>query len=396
MNILMAAPVAKAREGGIAGQMCNLGEELERKGHSVDYLFQDDLMTRRVLPRRFDVLTFSITLAFRILRAKKKYTVVNIYAPCGLVYGLLRRVLRWKQCPPYVMAMPGLEERRIYTMGREAKKGRADYFRLKNRLWQRFYHQATYRWAIRTADRSFVANRECWSILQIKYHQDASRVWYIPNGVEERFFLARPYRPEPALRLLFVGQWLDHKGIYYLREAFEIVAERLPGVQLTIAGCLVSADEVVSFFAPPVRPQIKVIPLVKRAEMPALYLDHDIFVFPSLMEGMPLVLLEAMATGMPVVTTETCGMMDIVQDEANGLLVPPGDAAPLVEAILRLANSPELRQRLGQAARESMRHYTWDKIARRVESIFLLAAQKDSRSRNHLSNSSDVLKSKPE
>ena len=135
MNILMAAPVAKAREGGIAGQIYNLGHELERKGHSVDYLFHDDIMGRRLLPRRFDILTFSITLAFRILRGQKKYSIANIYAPCGLAYGLLRKTLRLKQCPPYIMAMPGLEERRIYIMGREAKKGRAMYFRFKNRLW---------------------------------------------------------------------------------------------------------------------------------------------------------------------------------------------------------------------------------------------------------------------
>ncbi|HMD83429.1 MAG TPA: glycosyltransferase family 4 protein [Terriglobia bacterium] len=377
MNILMAAPVAKAREGGIAGQMYNLGYELERKGHSVDYLFHEDLLNKRFLPRRFDILTFSINLAFRILRGQKKYSIANIYAPCGLAYGLLRKTLRLKQSPPYVMAMPGLEERRIYAMGREAKKGRAMYFRLKNRLWQRFYHQPTYRLAIRTADRSFVANRETWSILQIKYHQDASRVWYVPNGVEERFFLQRMYQPEPALRLLFVGQWLDHKGIYYLRDAFEILARKLPGVQITIAGCLTSSDPVVNFFPPSVRSQIRVIPQVERAKMPALYLDHDIFVLPSLMEGMPLVLLEAMATGMPVVTTETCGMMDIVQDEANGLLVPPGETTPLVEAMVRLVQSPELRQRLGKAAQESMRHYTWEKVARGVEKLFELAVQQD-------------------
>jgi glycosyltransferase involved in cell wall biosynthesis len=378
MNILMAAPVAKAREGGIAAQMYNLGHELERKGHSVDYLFHDDVMGRRLLPRRFDTLTFSFTLAFKILHAQKKYTVANIYAPCGLLYGLLRKTLRLKQCPPYIMAMPGLEERRVYAMGREAKKGRAMYFKFKNRLWYRFYHHPTYRLAIRTADRSFVANRETRSILQIKYNQDASRVLYIPNGVEERFFLPRTYQAGDALRLLFVGQWLDHKGIYYLRDAFEIVATKLPGVQLTIAGCIAGADQVESFFSPSVRSQIRVIPLVERAKMPALYLDHDIFVFPSLMEGMPLVLLEAMATGMPVVTTETCGMMDIVQDEANGLLVPPADTAPLVEAIVRLAQSPELRGSLGKAAQETMRHYTWEKVARGVERLFELAVQQDS------------------
>jgi len=90
---------------------------------------------------------------------------------------------------------------------------------------------------------------------------------------------------------------------------------------------------------------------------------------------MPLVLLEAMATGMPVVTTETCGMMDVVEDGVNGLLVPAADAPALTEAIGRLVGCADLRRRLGQAAQETMRRYTWDKIARKVEKVFALAAQ---------------------
>ena len=78
--------------------------------------------------------------------------------------------------------------------------------------------------------------------------------------------------------------------------------------------------------------------------MPAVYGSHDIFVFPSLVEGMPLTLLEAMATGMPVITTNTCGMADVVEDDVNGLLVPAADAEKLAEGIERLCQSTDLRK----------------------------------------------------
>src|SRR5262249_6313008 len=154
-----------------------------------------------------------------------------------------------------------------------------------------------------------------------------------------------------AQRLLFVGTWLDHKGIHYLREGFEILAAQNKNLLLTIAGCGVEAQTVETSFAASVRDQLKVLPLVSRREMPDLYARHDIFLFPSLMEGLPIALLEAMAGGLAVVTTETCGMMDVIEDGYNGLLVKPAHTGELVAAVERLLASPELARRLGEAGR---------------------------------------------
>jgi glycosyltransferase involved in cell wall biosynthesis len=107
--------------------------------------------------------------------------------------------------------------------------------------------------------------------------------------------------------------------------------------------------------------------------MPALYAQHDIFVFPSLVEGMPLTLLEAMASGMPVVVTDTCGMGDVVEDRVNGLLVPPADVSAIVSAVDQLHDSMELRKQLGQQARETMRRYTWERVTCKLEKILDLA-----------------------
>jgi glycosyltransferase involved in cell wall biosynthesis len=93
------------------------------------------------------------------------------------------------------------------------------------------------------------------------------------------------------------------------------------------------------------------------------------------MEGMPLALLEAMATGMPVVTTETCGMADVVEDGFNGFLVPPADTARLVGAIEQLCESVELRKRMGQEAQQTMRRYTWARVTQKLEMVLSLAVQ---------------------
>ena len=255
-------------------------------------------------------------------------------------------------------------------MGREAKKGRADYFRWKNRVWQHVYHMPTYQWSFKTADQCIVTNREAMLFLQLHYDLPPDRVWLVPNGVGPEFFHVRSFSPGMATRILFVGTWIDHKGIYYLAEAFEKVLREIPEARLTIAGCIEQEERVRRGFAPAVQTALEVWPFVPRAEIPSLYAEHEIFVLPSLMEGMPLVLLEAMASGMAVITTESNGMTDLVEDSHDGLFVIPGSSDSLASAMTKLCRDAELRQRLGHAAQEKMKRYTWAQSARRHEMVF--------------------------
>ena len=370
MRILIAAPAPREREGGVANVVYNISEGLQVRGHVVTCLFAEDVLPRPVAVPRFQNFYFAWRLAALVSKRRRDFDVVNIHAPAGFLYGIKRRLSAGKSLPPYVMFLHGIEERRNHAMSREAKKGRAMFFRPKNRIWQRLYHMPQYRWSISTADQAVVINRETSILLQLKYNCDAERVWYVPNAVEPRFFCDGEYREGRALRLLFVGTWLDHKGIYYLRDSFEILAKRVPGLRLTVAGCRAEVDMVKMFFAPGTRDSVDVIPFVSRLQMPELYLEHDIFVMPSLMEGLPIVLLEAMATGRPIVATETCGLMDLIEDDYNGLLVKPADADGLVESILRMIDSRELRVRLGQAAQHTAKRHSWQRVAADLEKVF--------------------------
>jgi len=195
-------------------------------------------------------------------------------------------------------------------------------------------------------------------------------VWFVPNGVGPEFFRQRAYPQGPATKLLFVGNWIDHKGIYYLKEAFEQLLASLPGLRLTIAGCGCSEEYVRRYFSASAQASLNICPVVPRSEMPELYADHDIFVLPSLVEGMPLVLLEAMASGLPVVTTESSGMTDLVGNGHDGLLTIPGDTAALFAATKQLCENSQLRSRLGTAAQEKMRRFSWTHCAAGHEAVF--------------------------
>lgn len=373
MRILMISGVPGKAEAGVAGIVYNLARELDNLGHSVKPMFFEDLLPQQKWPNRSRTIEFAKRISEYVKEARTEFDVVNIHAPFGFWYGWRRRRLGSQADPPYVMTMHGLEERRNYAMRREADKGRADYFRWKNRVWQHLYHMQTYRWSFKTADQCIVTNREALLFLQLHYNLPPDQVWLVPNGVGPEFFHVRSFSGGIATRLLFVGTWIDHKGIYYLAGAFEKVLRVIPEARLTVAGCQEPEEKVRQYFSPSSQAALEVWPFIARAEMSSLYAEHEIFVLPSLMEGMPLVLLEAMASGMPVVTTESSGMTDLVEDSHDGLFVIPGDAESLSAAIVKLCRDTELRVRLGSAAQDKMKRYTWKETARRTEMVFYRA-----------------------
>jgi glycosyltransferase involved in cell wall biosynthesis len=381
LKILMGSGVPRRREGGVAAIIYNLGRELQRLGHEVSYIFLDDLVGPGEVSPRFAESIFSYRLARYIAQNRDKCSVVNLHAPCGMVYGLVRSWAKRKGWPPYVMTLHGLEERRAHAMKREAAKGRAWNFDWKNRMWHQFYHFPRFRCAIRTANGAHVYSRDVWNCLVLNYDLDSDLVRYIANGVEPRFFASRQYGVNGHVRLLYAGTWLDQRGIFYIRDALRnLKAKKLP-FTMTFAGPGVPSGEILRFFGDELAQQVIVRDVIPTERMQELYAQHDIFVFPSLMEGLPAVLLEAMAGGMPVITTETCGMPDVVEDGFNGLLIPPADARALEEAVLRLANSEELRSKLGSAASNSIRHYTWENAALRLEALYFRVLEAETKAK---------------
>jgi len=99
--------------------------------------------------------------------------------------------------------------------------------------------------------------------------------------------------------------------------------------------------------------------------------ELDIFVLPSLSEACSNALLEAMASGLPVVTTRVGGNPAVADDEITGLLVPPGDSATLAKAIIRLIEDPGLADRLGGSAREAVHScFGFDRMLSRIQALY--------------------------
>jgi glycosyltransferase involved in cell wall biosynthesis len=184
-------------------------------------------------------------------------------------------------------------------------------------------------------------------------------------------------------RLVFFGTWIARKGTRDLVEAFTALAARYHTMTLTVLGSGMPRATVVEAFPAHVRSKVLWTDASSAPAMAEVLASTDIYVLPSLFEGTPLTLVEAMMTGVPSICTDTSGMHDVIEHGRNGLLVPLRSPASLVGAVERLRNDDRLRERLGRAAHVDARdRYTWPRVARPVREAYERLA--DSRRRRVL------------
>ena len=150
------------------------------------------------------------------------------------------------------------------------------------------------------------------------------------------------------------GRLTLQKGQKYLLEAAAILLDRYPTLRFYIVGSgeLEAQLRGMIHHLSWCRQRISFLP--ERADFTALLAATDIFVMPSLWEGMPYALLEAMAAERPVICANVCGLDEVVKDGENGLLIPPADSRALAAAIARLVTDRPLRLRLATAARKTV------------------------------------------
>ena len=158
--------------------------------------------------------------------------------------------------------------------------------------------------------------------------------------------------PEKAPVVGFVGRLTRDKGIPELIEAFDTIVKRQPEAHLVLVGWFDAAEDALS---DAVRGRIVSHPRIHCtgfvADAAPYYRVMDVMVLPTWREGFPNVVLEAAATGIPVVTTLCTGSRDSVVPEVTGLLIPPGYPEAISEAVLNLLREPARLKKMGQAAR---------------------------------------------
>jgi glycosyltransferase involved in cell wall biosynthesis len=217
---------------------------------------------------------------------------------------------------------------------------------------------------------------------------EAGRTEVLPYGVDVTRF-----HPDPRARavcraalgiadedavLFTAGRLVRKKGFEYLIEAAAMLRDRSPSLQVLIAGAGdLERDLRARARAAGVAERVRFLGIVRQTEMPQYLAAADIIVVPSVrdeagnVDGLPNVVMEALASGTPLVTTLAGGIGEVAAHDRNALVVPERDAAALGGAIERLLGDPPLRKRLGGQARQDARQeHGWERVAERFERAY--------------------------
>src|SRR5579884_2910171 len=369
MRIALVSPYSWTYPGGVTRHIEALTDQFLARGHDVRVLSPIDppdtlaqVMHRGARPQRLEPPEYLFSLG-RTVGFKANGAVSNIsITPQGVVK--LQRELRSGAYDVVHIHEPVAPVAAWFAAG------------LTPLPLVGTFHSYSNKWLPNTLGNLFGARRVLNHLhVRIAVSQAAAwtgRRWFgghyriIPNGVHvDPVVLAEAGRPRPGddtLRIVFVGQAVERKGLPLLLRAFEALREHIP-TELTVIGP--SAEELDPLLLDPhgVRALGKVDDDRKVAELQRA----DVLCAPSLGgESFGMVLTEAFAAGTTVVASDIAGYRDVVSDGVDGVLVPPAEPQALAEALRDLHDEPERRLRLSRAAAETVKRFAWECVADEV------------------------------
>jgi phosphatidyl-myo-inositol alpha-mannosyltransferase len=363
MKIALVTPYDYPFPGGVTEHIMHLDREFRARGHDTRIIAastedQDALGTNvikvsgAVAPIPFSGSTARITLSPRVYRRVKKilttekFDIVHVHEP-GVPL-LCLTVLRHSHAVNVGTFHAYRETNALYEYGRP--------------LAARVFGRLDGRIVVSTVVRDYVA----------RYFPGDYRV--IPNGIDAARFASPNTKPiarfdDGRPNILFVGRMEDRKGFRYLMRAYPQIKAEIPDVRLLVVGAF--GDEEKAPFIRAARTHhmrgIHFIGWVSREELPRYYLTASLFCAPSTgFESFGIVLLEAMAAGLPIVASDIPGYRQVLTDGVEGRLVRPGDEKEMAEAVIGLLKDPALRSRMAARGRLTADGYDWPIIADRV------------------------------
>ncbi|MGH3666525.1 MAG: glycosyltransferase family 4 protein [Egibacteraceae bacterium] len=197
----------------------------------------------------------------------------------------------------------------------------------------------------------------------------------IPNGVDATAFTRAEAIPElvdlERPLLLFVGRLEPRKGLDVLIRAFLRLRTTAPGVRLCVVGEGPDRERCQQMVPPSLRPDVLFVGAVDEAQKPRYHASADVYVAPNTGgESFGIVLLEAMAAGLPVVASDIPGFRTVMKDGRQGRMVPAGDAFALAEAVGTVLANRNLSRAMAAEGRRTVTDYTWQVVGRRLEDVY--------------------------
>jgi glycosyltransferase involved in cell wall biosynthesis len=302
-----------------------------------------------------------------------KADVYEAHAVSG--YGFLRALRERNAKIPFIQTVHGvLADEYMQSLQRGLPSFRAKAANLV--MWQLSkLEEESARNATLTVTISKYSRRK---IMQF-YGVDEAKIRIVPNGVDTQRFkpseacesIKRQIGMDSKLCVLFVGRLIPRKGLHYLVEAAKQIVKEFSQTMFLIAGGGPLRNHLVSYLEKMnLTGNFVFLGDVSESALPALYSCADVFVLPSIQEGLGIALLEAQATAKPIVAFDVGGVSEAVVDKETGLLVKP-DSHELADAIMKLLVSWSLREKMGSRGREFViDRFSWDVCAQKMLQVY--------------------------
>jgi phosphatidylinositol alpha-mannosyltransferase len=204
-----------------------------------------------------------------------------------------------------------------------------------------------------------------------KHIRADARTHVVPNGVDvEPFRHATPADLPSGRRMLFVGRLDPRKGFPVAVDAFALLVREFPDLQLVVVGDGPQRDAVARL-EPGVRQRVTMVGAVRHSLLPAYHSAADLFIAPSTgRESFGIVLVEAMAAGLPVVASDIPGYREVVRNGIDGILVPPNDPESVAWVVRKILSDPALAERLRAAGHARAERYRWEVVTVEIEAAY--------------------------
>ena len=205
--------------------------------------------------------------------------------------------------------------------------------------------------------------------LQTNFNQEIGIIY---NGIDTEKF--KPNSKDKGDFIITPGasRLTSRKGLGYLIEAVHKLSQKYPQVKLKIMGDGEEEKIRLEDIIKELNIQDKVVFLgrIPREETSPYYQEADVFVLPSLNEGMSNAMLEALSTGLPILATDTGGSDELIQEGKNGYIVKMKNAQDIADKIEKLIKDPELRKIMGEASRKKALEMSWDEVAKKYYEVY--------------------------
>lgn len=198
----------------------------------------------------------------------------------------------------------------------------------------------------------------------------AGPVHRIPNPVDSALFSRSDQTPRDAASVAFLGWFIPSKGVIELLDAIQLLAARGSDVRLEMAGCKGESWLESQVAERSLQDRLRIHGWLDRADAVALLRRCSLLALPSHSEGMPMVLLEAMATETPIVACPVGGIPEVLEDGISACFVPVGDASALSQGILRVLENRSFREALTKNAKQAALDLGSDRILRQVVELW--------------------------